>query len=223
MTTDKKQEDSSSFLMIFMFMFTMMVMFDKSLRAAFGNFVGTVFHPIIGFNNQYPLITLLCGGLIMTLFSIGTRHFFTDWVAMTRNQKIMGAFNKEMREAQMNGQNSKLEKMKEQQRELTQQQMLQTSKQMRSMMVTMLVMISIFTWLSLFISTAPSKIFSVPWNGNISFQRFGPFAKIIPIWIWAYSLVTIPIGQIFQRILKRFSFTKRLHELNTEEIAGETA
>ncbi|MCD6461310.1 MAG: DUF106 domain-containing protein [Thermoplasmata archaeon] len=213
----QRQEDTGEFLVILVFMFTFMVMLDQRLRLSFALMVGSVFQPLIGFDYRYPLLTLLGGGIMMSLFSIGTRHFFTDWVAMARNQKILSAFNKEIREARLKGQNSRMEKLLKQQKEITQQHMMQTSKQMKSMVITMLVLISIFTWLMMFVSAAPNSTFSIPWATNISLERKGPILGVAYIWIWVYSLVTIPLGQVVQRILKSISFKKRLAEMEADE------
>lgn len=205
-----KPEFGSQIVMLMAFMVALLVLFDNNLRQMLGNFVGIGLMPLVGFGGQYPVITLVCTGLIMTIFSVTVRHFFVDWVAMARNQRMMSAFQKEMREARTSNNTFKLKKLTEIQPKMTAQSMKSTQSQLKLMPMTMIVIIPIFAWISNFVyQDLSSTIFSAPWEFNADMKN----SNVLPNWILLYSLVSIPFGQVVQRILKLFSFAKKLRQL----------
>jgi uncharacterized membrane protein (DUF106 family) len=210
----QRPEFGSQLVMLMAFMVAIVVLFDNNLRQTLGNIVGIGLMPLVGFGGDYPVITLVCTGLIMTFFSVTVRHFFIDWVAMARNQRMMSAFQKEMREARTTNNTFKLKKLTEIQPQMTAQSLKSTQAQFKLMPMTMIVIIPIFAWLSNFVSQdLSSTIFSVPWEFNADMKN----SNVLPNWILLYSLVTIPFGQVLQRTLKFFSFSKKLHQLEHEE------
>lgn len=205
-----RPEFGNQLIMLMAFMVALIVMFDNNLRQALGKIVGVALMPLVGFGGHYPVITLVCTGLVMTFFSVTVRHFFIDWVAMARNQRIMSAFQKELREARTSNNKFKLKKLTEMQPQMTAQSLKSTQMQFKLMPITMIVIIPIFAWLANFVYLdLSSTIFSVPWEFNADMKN----SNVLPNWILLYSLVTIPFGQVLQRCLKYFSFRKRLHAL----------
>jgi uncharacterized membrane protein (DUF106 family) len=205
-----RPEFGNQLIMLMAFMVALVVLFDNNLRQALGRIVGVALMPLVGFSGQFPVLTLVCTGLIMTFFSVTVRHFFIDWVAMARNQRIMSAFQKELREARTSNNTFKLKKLTEIQPQMTAQSLKSTQMQFKLMPVTMIVIIPIFAWLANFVYLdLSSTIFSVPWEFNADMKN----SNVLPNWILLYSLTTIPFGQVLQRTLKYFSFTKRLHRL----------
>jgi len=61
-----------------------------------------------------------------------------------------------------------------------------------------------------------STSLSVPWEYNASLKS----TNVIPTWVLLYSLLTLPFGQALTRMLKYFSFTRRLSHLEKEEQEG---
>jgi uncharacterized membrane protein (DUF106 family) len=79
------------------------------------------------------------------------------------------------------------------------------------MPVTMLVIIPIFAWLANFIYLdLSSTSFSVPWAFDASMKS----SNVLPNWVLLYSLLTLPFGQVLTRVLKYFSFRRRLRDLD---------
>lgn len=199
----------STFIMVFMVMLTLFVLLNKGMRDALGGAMNFVLGPTIGFGGAYPVLTFLLAGMITSTISILGRHFFVDWVALARSQKIMSAFNKERREAMMKQNIAKLKRLNEMSSEIMQESMKHSMSQMKPMAFTMVIIIIIFSWLSSFIDTmAVDTSFSVPWDYNSDLGR----ATILPHWVLLYALISIPFGQILQRVLKYFSFKKKLSE-----------
>lgn len=203
--------------MIFLFMLTLLVLFDRNTRYALGAMMSVVMYPLIGFGGRYPVLTLTLGGVLMTLISIVVRHRFTNWVKMAELEEMNREVQKMIKEARLKGNKAKEEKLMEQQKKIAMEQMLYSTDQMKSTFATMLVIIAIFTWLAVFVASLPNKTFSTPWASNVSFLRGGVVLGIVPMWIWVYSLVTIPLGQVIQKVLKSVEFKKRLAEIESEE------
>ncbi|MFO7992216.1 MAG: EMC3/TMCO1 family protein [Thermoplasmata archaeon] len=200
------------FVYIFLGMLTLMVFIDPDLRFEFGAVLGTVLYPVIGFEGEYPILTLMFGGIIMTIFSTLVRDRFMDWVDMAETQKKVSAFQKELNKARMANQNTKVKKMQELQPEVSSMQMETFKPQMKSMVLTMIVIISIFGWLWMFVQGLPNKSFSVPWQLNANLMKplikgcFMPF----PQWLGVYVLLSVPLGQMLTVVLKYLDFRKRL-------------
>lgn len=212
-----KPEFGNQLIMLMAFMVALFVLFDNNIRQGLGNIVGIGLMPLVGFDGAYPVITLACTGLIMTLFSVTVRHMFIDWISMARNQRIMSAFQKEMREARTSNNTYKLKKLTELQPQMMSQSMKSTQAQFKLMPVTMIVIIPIFAWLANFVYLdLSSTAFSVPWEFNADMRHH----NLLPNWVLLYSLVTLPFGQVLQRLLKYYSFSRKLHNLKERRDRG---
>ncbi len=191
-----------------------MVMFDRGLRDQLGEALGNVLYPIIGFGGDYPILTLMFAGTIMITFSTLVRDVFMDWVEMAENQKISSKFRKELMEAKRANKQSKVKKMEKRQDEISKMSMKSFKPQLKSMAITMIVVITIFGWLWQFTGDLPNKSFSVPWALNATLTDplaewcFIPF----PQWIGVYMLISLPLTQVLMVLLKTYDFKKRLQE-----------
>lgn len=200
------------FVYIFLGMLTLMVFIDPDLRFELGAMLGTILYPAIGFGGEYPILTLMSGGVIMTIFSTLVRDRFMDWVDMAETQKKVSAYQKELNKARMANQNTKVKKMQELQPEVSSMQMETFKPQLKSMVLTMIVIISIFGWLWNFVGGLPNKSFSVPWQLNANLMKpliqgcFMPF----PQWLGVYVLLSVPLGQMLTVVLKYLDFRKKL-------------
>lgn len=194
------------------FVMAMIVMFDQNLRQGLGKLVGVPLFPLVGFNGHDPIITLLLTGLLMSFFSITVRHLFSDWIEQARNARITSAFQKELREARTSNNTYKLKKLTELQPKIMAQSLKASQTQLKLMPVTMLVIIPIFAWLANFVYIdVQSTTFSVPWSFSADLRS----SNVLPNWILLYSLLTLPFGQVLTRILKHFSFSRKLRELES--------
>ncbi|MCU0860402.1 MAG: EMC3/TMCO1 family protein [Thermoplasmata archaeon] len=217
-----KPDMGNQLMLLLAFMVAIFVLFDPNIRQALGRYVGYGLEPLVGFGGEIPIVTLLLTGLIMTFFSITVRHFFIDWVGQARSQRISAAFNKELREARTSNNTFKLKKLMEMQPEMMAQSLKSSQSQFKLMPITMIVIIPIFAWLANFVYIGlGSTEFSVPWEFNASMEN----SNLLPNWVLLYSLMTLPFGQVLQRLLKRLTFSRRLRKLEAGEgvKAGETA
>jgi len=207
----------SQMILLLSFMLALFIMFDQNLRKGLGDIVGYGLTPIVGFDGNQPILTLMFTGLLMSFFSIVVRHVFIDWVDQARNQRITSAFQKELRDARKDNNTYKLKKLTEMQPEIMSKSLKASQSQLKLMPVTMLVIIPIFAWLANFVYIdLGSTSLSVPWEYNASLKG----TNVLPNWVLLYSLLTLPFGQALTRLLKYFSFTRRLNHLDKEEQEG---
>jgi uncharacterized membrane protein (DUF106 family) len=210
----KKQ--MSQFITIFIFVFAMFVLFDQGLRNWLGGLVGIVLEPLVGFDGTIPVVTLFLTGIIMTGLSVILRHFFTDYVGQAESQKIVGAFNKELQKARVENNKYKIKKLTEEQPKILKRSMDMSTSQMKMMPITMLAIIPIFAWLSVWITgLGPSAVVNVPWAMNVPLQQT---MYLLPNWVLLYSLISIPAGQVLGRTLRYVEFRKRLREVEAQAI-----
>jgi uncharacterized membrane protein (DUF106 family) len=205
-----KPDIGNQMVMLLAFMAAMFIMFDQGLRQGLGEIVGIPLSPLVGFDGQMPMLTLILTGLLMTFFSVTVRHLFVDWVKQAKSTRISSAFNKELREARAGNNTFKLKKLMEMQPQMMAQSLQASQTQFKLMPITMIVIIPIFAWLANFVYLdLASTSFSVPWEFNSDMRN----SNVLPNWVLVYSLVTLPFGQVLQRVLKTYSFRKRLRDL----------
>lgn len=206
----------SRYVLILFAILAIMMMFDTNLRFWFGSAVGTVFYPIVGFDKKLPFMTLFCAGLIMTVISTAVRHYFTNWIETAKTQKKMAAFNKARMEALKSKNTNKLNRMSEAQKQVNEMNFGNMVSQLKSTAVMMFIAIAVFAWIWLFVESLPNKSFSTPWVRSVSFVSVLPCCMPLPLWIAIYSLISLPLGMVFARLLKHYSFKKRLAELEMD-------
>ena len=221
-----KPDIGNQMVVMLAFITALFVMFDNDLRQGLGDLVGIPLAPLVGFGGNQPILTLLFTGLLMSFFSISVRHFFVNWVDQARSQRITSAFQKELREARASNNTYKLKKLTELQPQIMAQSMKTSQTSLKLMPLTMLVVIPIFAWLANFVYLdISSTTFSVPWAFSADMKH----SNVLPNWVLLYSLLTLPFGQVLTRVLKYFSFSRRLKQLEsggmdvTEATGGEGA
>ena len=212
----QKQGGSSSQMIMMMMMFaTMFVMFDTGMRNAVGGIAGIVLEPIIGFNGEYPIMTVMLAGLCLVSFSSAVRDYFIDWIDSAERQAKMKDFNKILKEARMAQNEAKVKRLTEKQKEMSMDQMQSTMDQMKPMMFTMIFLVATFAFIGTFIESIPGAVFSVPWSNNIDMVAqawTGNTCCMFTNWMLLYMLVSMSFSQIVSRVLKWYSFSKALKD-----------
>lgn len=197
---------------MFLGLLTLMFFIDPSLRFRIGGLLGKFLYPVFGFEGRYPVLTLMFAGTMMVVFSTIVRHLFIDWLDMAEKQKRGSAFQSELREAKMENKTTKVKKLKDIQPKVSKMQMKTFKPQIKSMVLTMIVIISIFGWIWMFVSDLANKSFSVPWAPNATMTDalisgcFFPF----PQWIGIYMLISLPFGQVVRMSLQWFTFSRKM-------------
>lgn len=209
----KQKQQSSSMLFFFILMLALLVLFDERLRNSLANAVGTVFFPLLGFNHHYPVLTVFLAGSMMVFITTLIRHFTMDWVAMAKNQAVMSKFQKEYRKARLDNNTYKIKKLEKLQPDIMRKQTEASSKQMKIMPITFIVIIPVFTWIWDFLMNSTYYYVDVPWSMHINL-----FSKsaIFPNWILLYMLLSIPLTQVIQYVFKMMSWKERQAEAHEE-------
>lgn len=207
---EQQKSGFSQFILIFMFLLTLFILFDPSLRIGIGNAIGYLLNKPIGFDYKFPVWTLWFASLISVALTTILRHYFTNYVENAKNQKLMSAFQKEFFDARKNNNLHKIKVLTEMQPKVMQMQSSLMMEQMKPMVFTMIIIIGIFTWLAVFLHYVDYKAIAVPWDNHwsINIDYNAPYSNtwIIPHWIILYSLLSIPFGQFLLRILKLYSW-----------------
>ncbi len=216
---------SSQMLMIMMLFMTMFIMFDPGLRTAVGNMAGFILGPLIGFNGQYPVATVMLAGVCMVTFSTLVRHYFIDWVSAAEKQTKMKDFNKTLRDARMSRNDAEVKRLMKKQAEMTKDTMASTFDQMKPMMFTMIFLIATFAYIGTFIGTLSNATLSVPWSANVNMNATlsSWTCCMFNNWIFLYMLISISMAQVVQRVLKWYTFSKKLKEMESGEGASSEA
>ncbi len=216
MPEEKPKKESSPMMLMMIMLFMMLFLFDPNIRSSIGLALHPVLFPVLGFNYTFPMITLICAGLLSITFSTIIRHFTTDWMEIAKIQKVQSDINKQMRAARLANDNAKVKKLQDKQPEILKMSMKLSTTQMRVMPVTMIFIIPIFTWLWIFMGRLPVSTVSVPWAAKVEMTT-NPSWCFFPSWLILYSLLTIPFSQVLQRSLKMYKFRNRIAELPEQE------
>lgn len=151
--TGDKPQGGSTLWMFVLLAAAMFIMFDENLRNLLSAGVGFVFMPLFGFGGEYPVWTIFAVGLVMVAASTLVRHFFVDWAAMARSQEVMRHYQKELKSAKDSNNTYKMKRLGEAQPDILKMQADLSGGQMKPMIITMIVVIPLFTWVAAFVST----------------------------------------------------------------------
>lgn len=196
---------SSSFLTILSFAAVFLILFNQGLRDQIGRWVGLALDPMLGFNDKYPVLTILLAGTVMVLLTTLIRHFTTDWLEQARLQAYMRSFTKELSKARKENNTYKMKKLQDRQPEVLQMQQQMQAKQMKTMPLTMIVVVPLFAWLFLFLARLDYWWYSAPWNPRVDMWE----TTVFPHYILLYMTLSIPLGALVQKAMKYASWKER--------------
>ena len=181
-------------------------MFDNELRFALGALIGLVFYPLFGFGGRYILLTILLASITMGAFSSIVTLWHTDLIETARVQKVMNAFNKELRDARMNNKKTKLDKLMKMQPEIMKMQSSTMGSQWKIMAYTFVIFIAVFAWLYTMVMALQFRFITVPWSPEVPLLA----SYVFPVWVLLYSLISIPFGYVIRNIGKIYVLKKEV-------------
>lgn len=146
----------SPFLYLMIFMMVMLLVLNPVVYSAIGQGMATVLGPVLGFGGRFPVLTLVLASVLTVAVTTYLRHLLTDWVGMGRAQELMRAFNREFSKARKDNNLHKIKKLQEKQADMFKMQAEMSGGQFKPMLITMVVVIPVFAWLLLFMSTPAS-------------------------------------------------------------------
>ncbi len=217
-------------------LFVFVIMFAVAgFRQQIGEALDFIFR-YIAFDGAYPVLTLIIAGTIMITLGTVIRGFLQNPIKMAKNQQIQSEFNKELRQARIENNLFKLKKLEEMQPQIMAMTMQQSTDQMKVMPITMLFVIPIYAWVWYFLSTGDgtggpyfnmdNPIFSewgyvhvqMPWT---AIDLNGTLFLNFPVWIFIYTMISLPIGQIENRLIRLYLLKKELRLLDQEAKRAE--
>ncbi len=211
----------SSRTMIGLVLVLLIMMIVMSFRDAIGGALDFAFR-YISFDGRYPVLTLIIAGVVMITVSTVVRSLMSDPIQMAKNQQIQRDFNQEFRQARMENNLFKMKKLQEMQPQITAMSMEASTQQMKIMPVTMVILMPVYAWVYFFVNGDAQVYFTpdsppivnLPWDMgyNLASYIFGFF----PTWIIIYTMVSLPLGQIENRLLRYYFLRKHLRELDLE-------
>lgn len=192
------------------------VMFNEGIRTQLGRWVGVVFNPLIGFDGQYPVLTIMIAGTIMVLATTLIRHFTTDWLEQARFQAYMRSFSKELSTARKENNTYKMKKLQDKQPEVLRKQQDVQAAQMKTMPFTMIIVIPLFAWVFEFLVDLDYWWYSAPWNTQVDMFE----TTVFPHWALLYMTLSIPLGALVQKAMKFASWKERWQRRHPEVHEG---
>lgn len=205
---DNKAQGSNLLMMmiLLMMMFFIMPTLGPYLAAYV---IDPVFYPLIGFNGQYPVLTIFFAGIIVVMFSSLLTNFFTDWKKMGESQEISRAFQKEISKARKEGNTNRVNKLMKMQPEIMRKQTEASGGMMKPMVFLIIFIWPIFVWLREpaqwgYLINLDHYYITVPWASGVSLY-FRPF--LMQTWLWLYLIFSIVIGQLLRQGLKLLSWS----------------
>ena len=241
MAANKQQTPMMSNKTMIGMLFVFVIMFAVAqFRQQIGEALDFIFQ-FIAFDGEYPVITLVIAGTIMITVGTVIRGILQDPIKMARNQQIQSDFNKELRQARIENNLFKMKKLEEMQPQIMAMSMQQSTDQMKVMPITMLFVIPVYAWVWYFLNTGDveagefGKYFC---PGNSIFDEWGyvrvqmPWLAIdlnataflnFPVWIFIYTMISLPLGQLENRLIRLYLLKKELKRLDLEAKKAEVA
>lgn len=202
---DSKAQGNRMILFLFVIMITWVVFGNEGIRQWIEVTFNSVFYPIIGFNGNFPIITIVLAGTIVVFLSGFFQNLFADYKKMGEAQEITKAYQAEMRKATKEGNTNRLNKLRKMQPQIMKKQTEVQGNAMKPMLFLFIFIVPIFIWLRFFLSNLPYYYFTAPWAKNISF-----FDNSIlwQSWLWIYLIFSMIIGQILRGALKYITWSE---------------
>jgi uncharacterized membrane protein (DUF106 family) len=189
-------------MILMMLMFFIMPYFGPIL----GYYFGLILKPIIGFNGNLPIFTLLFSGLIVVLLSSLLTNFFTDWKKMGESQEMSRAFQREITKARREGNTNRVNKLMKMQPEIMRRQTEASGGMMKPMVFLIIFIWPIFMWLRNFLTFEVSHYhFTLPWSSGVPLMSTNTI--IMQAWLWLYLVFSIVLGQLLRQGFKYLSWS----------------
>lgn len=216
-------------MLITMLVIMAVSMITVQFRMEIGGALDVVFG-VLAFKD-HPMISIMLVCTIAILITTVIRSFMQDPLKTARNQQIQSDFNRELRQARIENNLFKMKKLEEMQPQMMEASMQQSSEMMKVMPFTMVIFIPIIAWAWYFVNTGtvddPGAYFSptdrpiieLPWCGNVDLT--GSVFLSMPLWLILYMMVTLPIGQVENRLIRLYLLNKELKRLDAEAQRAE--
>ncbi|MEM2933934.1 MAG: EMC3/TMCO1 family protein [Methanocellales archaeon] len=175
----------------------MLALFNEGTRVAIGRAMEVIFGPLASALPFHIVILILAS--ITGVYSAIIQRYTIDYELAKRFQAEWKKLNQEYKEAMKTKNQAKLKKLQEKQRELMRNQSDLMMQQFKPMLYIGIISIPIWLWIYLYTINNPELAMIFPFFGekHLTESVLGPFS----VWIVWYILCSIPIGQVFRKVL----------------------
>lgn len=168
-----------------------------------------ILQPIIGFNFQYPLYTILLASLITGIVNTVARHFFMDYFKMAEMQFKSRRLSARYREAIRANNKQEIDAIRAEQTKSMQESMQVTQQQMKPTFITLILSVLIFAWMIGFMENVKNlgrAIIISPFGSVDLMHLYYGFY----LWIAFYTIFSIIITYPIQYALKLYYLKKSI-------------
>lgn len=199
----KDKAQGSQMLLLLLVMFIMFfILSDPGIRSWIATSINTVLYPLIGFNGEYPVLTIILAGIFVVFLSSFFQNLFADWKEMAKAQHVTKSFQSEIKKARKEGNTNRVNKLMKKQPEIMKRQTEASSGMMKPMVFLFIFIVPIFIWLRYFLGGLEYYYITFPWAHTISLIPQGGEKFIMQTWLWLYLIFSMIIGQIIRGALK---------------------
>ncbi|MHB1439578.1 MAG: DUF106 domain-containing protein [Cuniculiplasma sp.] len=192
-----------------MFIFSLVVIYITPIRDAIGGVFQFALFPLIGFNYNFPVLTIALSGILTGIVSGIPRYFFTDWLKIGKAQNRSQAFRKAQNAAFKANDRDKINKLRKlQQESMMDQQMVQMSSTAPLIILSMFTLL-IFVWLYFFLAHLTFPYVSFPWATNVDLNAVVGF---FPSWIVISFISNMVVGYMITMVIKYVDFSYQLRK-----------
>ena len=201
------------FQMVYMFisLISIFIITNATMRTYIGTTLGIVLMPLVGFNYQLPLITIVLVGVIIGFLTSIPRYFFTDWVKMGRIQNRMRSFNKVMSTAYKSNQRDKIQKLQKMRMEMSMEQTQISMNTMKPLLAFTIITLFLIAWLYYILDELAYQVIAFPWDFEINVAS--AHLWLMPYWIVVYFFAILVFGYIVTMFIKYFDFTYKIRKI----------
>ncbi len=173
------------------------VMISAELRDGLGEATGLLLGWLPDILPFHVVLFILAA--VTGLYASLIQKYTMDWEFLRNSQEKMKKLQRNMKEAQLSGDQSRIQAMQNEQMKAVADQGKMMQMQFKPMLYIGIVSIPLFMWAYLFISNNPNMMMTFPFWGThpINSTVLGP----ILYWFYWYFICSLPVSQIIRKAL----------------------
>jgi uncharacterized membrane protein (DUF106 family) len=173
------------------------VMISAELRDGLGEATGLLLGWLPDILPFHVVLFILAA--VTGLYASLIQKYTMDWEYLRSSQEKMKKLQRNMKEAQLSGDQSRIQAMQNEQMKAVADQGKMMQMQFKPMLYIGIVSIPLFMWAYLFISNNPGMMMTFPFWGthDINSTVLGP----ILYWFYWYFICSLPVSQIIRKAL----------------------
>ncbi len=173
------------------------VMISAELRTGLGEATGLLLGWLPDILPFHVVLFILAA--VTGLYASLIQKYTMDWEYLRNSQEKMKTLQRNMKEAQLSGDQSRIQAMQNEQMKAVADQGKMMQMQFKPMLYIGIVSIPLFMWAYSFISANPNMMMTFPFWGKhpINATVLGP----ILYWFYWYFICSLPVSQIIRKAL----------------------